>query len=117
MQICNIVGCSIIAAYLLASLHFGLANLSPWTGMVIGGVYFFCWFLAELYLPDVLHLGIAHRSLDYKEWFMKVVTIVNTTFGLYVDSIAWVNRHRLHHKHSDQPGDPNKLSKDGFCHP
>jgi fatty-acid desaturase len=25
-----------------------------------------------------------------------------------------VSRHRLHHKHSDHPGDPNKLASDGF---
>jgi len=83
--------------------------------MLIGGVYFvFCWFLGGLYLADVLHLGIAHRSLDYKEWFIKAVTVANNIFGLYVDPIAWVNRHRLHHKHSDHPGDPNKLCSDGF---
>jgi stearoyl-CoA desaturase (delta-9 desaturase) len=45
---------------------------------------------------------------------MKAVTVVNNSFGLYVDPIAWVNRHRLHHKHADHPGDPNKLSGDGF---
>ena len=45
---------------------------------------------------------------------MKSVTIVNNTFALYVDPIAWVNRHRLHHKNSDHEGDPNKLSGDGF---
>ena len=72
------------------------------------------WFLAGLYLADVLHLGIAHRSLDYKEWFIKLVTVSNNLFGLYVDPIAWVNRHRLHHEHSDHPGDPNKLASDGF---
>ena len=59
-------------------------------------------------------MGIAHRSLDYKEWFIKTVTIANNIFGLYVDPIAWVNRHRLHHKNSDHDGDPNKLSSDGF---
>jgi fatty-acid desaturase len=84
-------------------------------GLLIGGSYFiFCWLLAGLYLADVLHLGIAHRSLDYQEWFIKAVTVTNNTFGLYVDPIGWVNRHRLHHKHSDHPGDPNKLSGDGF---
>ena len=83
--------------------------------MLIGGVYFvFCWFLAGLYLADVLHMGIAHRALDYKEWFIKAVTVVNNVFGIYVDPIAWVNRHRLHHKNSDHDGDPNKLSGDGF---
>src|SRR5882762_3733080 len=73
-----------------------------------------CYMLGWLYLADVLHLGIAHRSLDYKEWFMKAVTVVNNIFALYVDPIAWVNRHRLHHKNSDHDGDPNKLSGDGF---
>jgi fatty-acid desaturase len=81
----------------------------------MGGAYLiFCWFMGGLYLADVLHLGIAHRSLDYKEWFIKVVTVVNNTMAIYVDPIAWVNRHRLHHKNSDHHGDPNKVSGDGF---
>ena len=65
-------------------------------------------------MSDLLHLGIAHRSLDYKEWFIKAVTVINNVFAIYVDPIAWVNRHRLHHKNSDHEGDPNKLSDDGF---
>jgi stearoyl-CoA desaturase (delta-9 desaturase) len=70
--------------------------------------------MGGLYLADVLHLGIVHGALNYKVWFMKAVTIVNNVFGLYVDPIGWVNRHRLHHEHADHPGDPNKLSGDGF---
>jgi stearoyl-CoA desaturase (delta-9 desaturase) len=89
--------------------------MGPWTGLLVGEAYFVLfWFVAGVYLADVLHLGIAHRSLDYKEWFIKLVTVVNNLFGLYVDPVAWVNRHRLHHKHSDHPGDPNKLAGDGF---
>ena len=115
MKIYNIIGYAIIFLYVLACMYFAPAPLGPWKGLLIGGVYFiFCWFLAGLYLADVLHLGIAHRSLDYKEWFIKAVTVTNNTFGLYVDPVGWVNRHRLHHKHSDHPGDPNKLSSDGF---
>jgi fatty-acid desaturase len=90
-------------------------RLGPWKGLFIAGVYFiFVWFLGGLYLADILHLGIAHRALDYKEWFIKVVTVVTNVFAIYVDPIAWVNRHRLHHKYSDHSGDPNKLSGDGF---
>ncbi len=115
MKIYNIIGYSIIVLYVLGCLYFAPPELGPWAGLAIGAAYFlFCWFLAGVYLADVLHLGIAHRSLDYKEWFMKAVTVTNNTFGLYVDPIGWVNRHRLHHKHSDHPGDPNKLSGDGF---
>jgi fatty-acid desaturase len=91
------------------------AHLGPWTGLLIGAAYFvFCWFVAGLYLADVLHLGIAHRSLDYKEWFVKIVTVLNNAFGIYVEPVSWVNRHRLHHKNADHDGDPNKLSGDGF---
>jgi stearoyl-CoA desaturase (delta-9 desaturase) len=115
MKIYNVTGYLIILAYLLACIYSAPAHLGPWIGMSIGGVYFiFCWFMGGLYLADVLHLGIAHRSLDYKEWFMKAVTIVNDTFAIYVGPIAWVNRHRLHHKNSDHDGDPNKLSTDGL---
>src|SRR6201981_996996 len=115
MKIYNITGYLIILCYLLACTYSAPTHLGPWTGMLIGGVYFiFCWFLAGLYLADALHMGIAHRALYYKEWFIKGVTVVNNVFGIYVDPIAWVNRHRLHHKNADHDGDPNKLSSDGF---
>ena len=115
MKIYNAIGYLIILLYMLACSYFAPTHLGPWAGLLIGGVYFiFCWFLAGLYLADVLHLGIAHRSLDYKEWFIKAVTVLNNTFGIYVDPIAWVNRHRLHHKNADHDGDPNKLASDGF---
>jgi stearoyl-CoA desaturase (delta-9 desaturase) len=45
---------------------------------------------------------------------VKGLTIVNSTFGVYVNPVTWVNRHRLHHRFSDQSGDPNKLASDGF---
>lgn len=115
MKIYNAIGYLIILVYMLACVFSAPAHLRPWTAISISAAYFiFCWFLAGLYLADVLHLGIAHRSLDYKEWFIKFVTVVNNTFGIYVDPIAWVNRHRLHHKNADHDGDPNKLSGDGF---
>jgi stearoyl-CoA desaturase (delta-9 desaturase) len=83
--------------------------------MVVGfGYLLISWFMGGLYLSDMIHLGIAHRALDYKEWFLKTVTIVNNAFFVYVDPVSWVNRHRLHHKFSDHPGDPNKLDADGF---
>src|SRR6202035_3185952 len=115
VKVYNVTGYLIILAYMLACMYSAPAHLGPWIGMLIGAAYFvFCWVMGGLYVADVLHLGIAHRPLDYKEWFMKAVTAVNNTFAIYVDPIAWVKRHRLHHKHSDHPGDPNKLASDGF---
>jgi fatty-acid desaturase len=115
MKTYNLIGYSIILTYMLACMYFAPAHLGPWAGLLIGAAYFlFCWSVCGVYLADILHLGIAHRSLDYKEWFMKAVTVVNNSFGLHVDPISWVNRHRLHHKHADHAGDPNKLDGDGF---
>src|SRR5262249_27340889 len=115
MKIYNFYGYLIIAAYVLACAYFAPAHLGLWKGILIGAAYFvFGWFMAGLYLADVLHMGIAHRALDYKEWFIKAVAIVNNVFGIYVNPISWVNRHRLHHKYSDHSGDPNKLHGDGF---
>jgi len=111
----NLVGYSIICLYALACMYFAPPHFGPWIGLLIGGVYFLTfWFLCGVYLADVLHMGIAHRALDYKVWFIKAITIVNNSLGLYVNPITWVNRHRLHHKHADHDGDPNKLSGDGF---
>jgi fatty-acid desaturase len=115
VKIYDAIGYLTILLYMLSCLYFAPAQLGPWIGLLIGLAYFiFCWFLGGLYLADVLHLGIAHRSLDYKEWFIKAVAVVNNVFAIYVNPITWVNRHRLHHKNSDHDGDPNKISDDGF---
>jgi stearoyl-CoA desaturase (delta-9 desaturase) len=101
--------------YIAGCLALAPPYLGPGWGLLIGAGYFIVfWFLCGLYLADVLHLGIAHRALDYQDWFVKTVVLANNFFGLYVDPIGWVNRHRLHHRYSDHAGDPNKLGSDGF---
>jgi fatty-acid desaturase len=115
LRIYNSIGYAIILGYAAACMYFAPPAFGPWTGLLIGAAYFIaCWFVGGLYLSCVVHLGIAHRSLDYKEWFVKTITVVNNTFGVYIDPVTWVNRHRLHHAFSDHPGDPNKLSSDGL---
>src|SRR6476660_1839864 len=111
----NVVGYALIVAYVLACMYFAPPEIGPWAGLLIASAYFVaCWFVGGLYLSSVIHLGIAHRALDYEEWFVKAITVVNNTFAVYINPVTWVNRHRLHHKHADHPGDPNKLSGDGF---
>jgi len=115
MKIYNVLGFGLLALQLLISAFLAPAELGPWWGMVVGlGYLLISWFIAGVYLSDMIHLGIAHRALDYKEWFIKSLTLVNNTLGVYVDPVSWVNRHRIHHKFSDHAGDPNKLDADGF---
>jgi fatty-acid desaturase len=115
MRIYNLLGYSALALHVLISALLAPPWLGPWWGMAVGFAYLLVsWFLAGLYLSDIIHMGIAHRALDYKEWFIKSVALVNNALGVYVDPVSWVNRHRLHHRFADHAGDPNKLSADGF---
>jgi len=115
VKIYNVAGYSIIAVYALACVVFAPPAIGPWMGLLIGAAYFIaCWFVAGVYLSCVIHMGVAHRALEYKEWFVKTITVVSNTFSVYVNPVTWVNRHRHHHRFSDHPGDPNKLSSDGF---
>jgi stearoyl-CoA desaturase (delta-9 desaturase) len=89
--------------------------LTPLQGAAIAlAVLAVSWFVCGVYLSDIIHMGIAHRALDYRPWFIQTVTLVNNTLGIYVDPVSWVRRHRLHHGFSDHAGDPNKLASDGF---
>ena len=115
MKIYNAIGYAIILIYALGCIYFAPPQIGPAAGLLIGAAYFVAtWFIGGLYLSSVIHMGIAHRALDYQEWFIKALTVVNNTFGVYIDPIDWVNRHRLHHKFADHAGDPNKLASDGF---
>lgn len=115
MRIYNAAGYACLLLYAAASVYFAPPHLGPWAGLAVGMAYLTaCWFVAGVYLSCVIHLGIAHRALNYKEWFVKGLTLVNNGLGVYVDPVSWVNRHRLHHRYADHAGDPNKLGSDGF---
>src|SRR5262245_53403861 len=115
MKVYNAVGYSLMIVHVITA---GLATPAPWgfvVGAMVGFVYLlFIWFLGGLYLSDVMHMGIAHKTLDYKSWFIKAVVIVHSVAGIYINPTTWVNRHRHHHAFSDHDGDPNKLHEDGF---
>jgi fatty-acid desaturase len=115
VKIYNVVGYTTLVAYAAACMLLAPPQFGPWAGLLIGASYLIaCWFVAGVYLSCVIHMGITHRALEYKEWFVKGLTLINNTFGVYVNPVTWVNRHRLHHTFSDHPGDPNKLASDGF---
>jgi stearoyl-CoA desaturase (delta-9 desaturase) len=115
MKTHNLIGYAILALQAAALAYVAPTALGPWLGMTLGMLYFTAiWFLSGLYLSDIIHMGITHGALDYKPWFIKTVTVVSNTIGIYVNPLTWVNRHRHHHEFADHDGDPNKLHGDGF---
>jgi stearoyl-CoA desaturase (delta-9 desaturase) len=115
MKTHNLIGYAILVLQAAALAYFAPPALGPWLGASLGMLYFTAiWFLSGLYLSDIIHMGITHGALDYKPWFIKTVTVVSNTVGIYVNPVTWVNRHRHHHEFADHDGDPNKLHADGF---
>lgn len=115
MKIYNFTGYSLILIHVFTSGLAAREQLGFLPGAAIGLLYLvFIWFVGGLYLSDVMHMGIAHKTLIFKEWFTKLVTLVNNVAGIYINPLTWVNRHRHHHAFSDHENDPNKLADDGF---
>src|SRR5262245_17508082 len=72
MRIYNVLGYAALALHLALSAWFAPPSLGPSWGMAIGfGYLLMSWFLAGVYLSDIMHMGITHGALDYKEWFIK----------------------------------------------
>ena len=115
MKIYNVTGYALVALHVLAS---GLAAPQEWgflLGAVTGLLYLLCiWFFGGVYLSNVMHMGIAHKTLAFREWFIKLITVLFNVAGIYINPTTWVNRHRHHHAFSDHASDPNKLDGDGF---
>ncbi len=115
MKIYNAIGITTIGVHILASGLFAPQEWGFGIGAIGGFLYLiFIWFFGGVYLSDVIHMGIAHRTLDYKDWFIKFLVVFYNTTGIYIDPVSWINRHRHHHAFADHDGDPNKLENDGF---
>ena len=115
MKIYNVIGYSLIAVHFLGSGLAAPPERGFMSGSLIGLFYLLlAWFFGGMYISNILHMGIAHKSLAYKAWFVKFITIFYNTFGIYVNPVTWVNRHRHHHAFADHQYDPNKLAEDGF---
>lgn len=115
MRIYNVAGYTVISIHLLLAGIFAPTAWGPLLGAGVAFTYLlFVWFFGGVYLAVILHMGIAHRALDFNEGFIKLITLMYNTVGIYVNPTTWVDRHRHHHAYSDKPGDPNKLDEDGF---
>ena len=115
MKSYNLIGYALIALTLLGGALLAPADWGPLVGLAVAFVYLILiWFFGGLYLSDIIHMGIAHKTLDYRPAFITLVVLLWNTAGIYINPTTWVNRHRHHHAFSDHSGDPNKLDDDGF---
>src|SRR6185503_4435753 len=115
MKSYNLIGYALIALTLLGGALLAPADWGTLIGLAVAFVYLILiWFFGGLYLSDIIHMGIAHKTLDYRPAFITLVVILWNTAGIYINPTTWVNRHRHHHAFSDHSGDPNKLDDDGF---
>jgi len=115
LRIYNVVGFALLILHAAVSALLAPPQMGLGGGLAVGMLYLvFIWLVAGLYLPEILHMGIAHRALEFKSWFVQSITLLCNTVVIYVNPTTWVNRHRHHHAFSDRDGDPNKLGADGF---
>ena len=114
-RVYNLFAYLTVGGYLAACALISPLHGDHWLSLGVGFTYFvFVWFTNGIYLGNALHLGLSHRSLDVKPWFVHAITVFTNTFCVYINPVTWCNRHRLHHTYADHAGDPNKLERDGL---
>ncbi len=90
MKIYNALGYAALGFQLALSAWLAPHSIGPWWGMAIGlGYLLASWFLGGVYLSDVMYFGITHGALDYKEWFVKGLALLNNTVGVDVDPVSY----------------------------
>jgi sn-1 stearoyl-lipid 9-desaturase len=67
---------------------------------------FLWWVSTSLGIGIGYHRLLTHRGYKTPLWFEYFLTVC-ATLALEGGPIFWVATHRIHHQHSDQPGDPH----------
>ena len=71
--------------------------------------------IAGLGVTMGLHRYCSHRSFKTSRWFQFLLAAMGCT-ALQKGPLWWSVHHRLHHTHSDEPGDPHSPVQDGFLY-
>lgn len=75
-----------------------------WTNLIVAAVIYV--FAINLGIGMCYHRLLTHRGYDVPKWVEYFLAACGT-LALEGGPIAWVATHRVHHRHSDQPGDPH----------
>ncbi len=108
-RVANLIGITVPFAGLIVAI----AMLWGWGFSWIHGVL-----LASLYLVTALgitvgyHRYFTHKSFETPRWMQAIFAILG---GMAFEGavLTWVANHRLHHQHSDRPGDPHSPHEHG----
>ncbi|MEW6277426.1 MAG: fatty acid desaturase [Candidatus Eremiobacterota bacterium] len=99
-------------AIVLWSVHVG-ALAAPftfsWSGLAVCLVLYA---VTAMGVTLAYHRLLTHRSFKTPRWFEYLLTVAGAQ-ACQGGPIGWVAVHRLHHGHSDRPGDPHGADK-GF---
>ena len=93
----------IVAFHLLAALAC-VPWLFSWSGLAwtVGGLYLF----GTLGINLGYHRLLTHRGFACPRWLEHTLSLLGACCSQGTP-LSWVAVHRLHHQHSDQPGDPH----------
>jgi stearoyl-CoA desaturase (delta-9 desaturase) len=100
--------------YYYAAMHLGclavlVVGVDRTALLLCGGLYV----ARMLAITAGYHRYFAHRSYQTSRAFQFVLGLIGCTAMQY-GPIRWAAMHRLHHRHSDQPGDLHSPRRSGF---
>src|SRR6478736_2632021 len=85
--------------------------LFSWSGLAwaVGGLYLF----GTLGINVGYHRLLTHRGFACPRWLEHALAVLGACCW-QGSPMAWVAVHRMHHQHSDEPGDPHSPRKSFF---
>jgi len=96
-----------VTAIFMALFHIGAIAaffFFSWKGVLLA--LFLNWVATSLGIGVGYHRLLTHRGYKVPKWLEYVLTVC-ATLSLEGGPIFWVATHRIHHRHSDQEGDPH----------
>ena len=81
-----------------------------WSGLIVWA--FLAWLTGPIGISLCYHRLLTHRSFQTPKWFEYFLTCCGC-MACQGGPVQWVGVHRIHHKHSDDHGDPHS-PKHGF---
>lgn len=103
-----------LTTFFMVVFHVGAVAalfMFTWKALIVSVVLL--WITGSLGIGMCYHRLLTHRGYKTYQWVEYFLTIC-ATLALEGGPFFWVATHRVHHKHSDKPGDPHSPGEGGF---